>query len=505
MKVLSNFKLDEPALKGFLDELQKSQIIPYDIFSPPESPSFLTTFLSAFLEFVKDEIPGSTDYFDGEIQEIFKGVKPNDKYQNEEITSFQFISFSLHHVKSLEQFLQEFIKEKLISADKYQTAEGKNIEVNVTSKVQRIPPILILYSQRIVLDSKTKTRKKFASTFTFPFQFDVSPYMVYTNGPKIYDLIAIINLPSDFSKGVYSLYVRISENQWTKITDNDVSQVQFDSCDQFSKNTLFFVYQIKLPSQIKFDPSEELVTRSISNLKETSETSDVEVLRTILEQNPKYSPLILKETLYFYQTHVSDHNVKFILEIQKLYYEALKHASNDEQILFLTEVINLMEVVGFVKYTENFNLLLKFLFQQFKEVKLFPKELFIKFLDFIFIQIAIQDTQYIKLLDFSVISYAASAYFNYTKYLSSSKDFKFTYLPDVFVGQSITLPFLSTFHNPSEIFDALTSLFSSQPKLFLFVLSSISKYDLSLFYYLSLHNSSFIQSITKEFYNFFGK
>jgi ubiquitin C-terminal hydrolase len=236
------------------------------------------------------------------------------------------------------------------------------------------------------------TKKKLNSIFDFPFEFDMSPYMVNQNGPKTYELVGIINHSGSVFGDHYISFIRVSGNQWMEFNDSSVSEIKTEDIKKLNgcpmkggysfpstSNAYVLVYRIKPPSKFDFNPSANLISLSLFGLKETDDSHYLELLLSILQTHSKYSSLILKEPKLFFELHLSSQEQNSIFLLQQLFSNSLRNVSQQNKLAFFKESIKLLNVSSFQQSPQNMNEFLKFLLQYLSNL---PKEFFTQLLYF---------------------------------------------------------------------------------------------------------------------------
>jgi hypothetical protein len=245
------------------------------------------------------------------------------------------IPLKLHISRNLEESLQQFTKVIFMTGDnQWMTEDNRLIDVKIFNKIKVAPPVLFFHLQRFSFDFKTKTKKNLNLIFDFPFEFVLSPYMISSNAPNMYELIGIANHSGNSFGGHYVSYIRTSENQWKEFNDSFVSDIHKDDIKmkngavnqrgynyQSSSNAYVLLCQHKSRSHSKlpFNSSESLISLSLLELKQTSEIQYIEQLIAVIQIQPKFSVLISNEAQLFSLLHISFHDWPYINSLRQLF------------------------------------------------------------------------------------------------------------------------------------------------------------------------------------------
>jgi hypothetical protein len=100
-------------MRNFLSKLQESGEIPFNLFEQQNSVEFLLP----FLELLRNEIPGVTNFSYEILQATIQSFNPHDNFKDIGTDSMIVIPLEIHKSRPLTESLTEFCKESYMRGD----------------------------------------------------------------------------------------------------------------------------------------------------------------------------------------------------------------------------------------------------------------------------------------------------------------------------------------------------------------------------------------------------
>jgi ubiquitin C-terminal hydrolase len=175
---------------------------------------------SEFLQTVLDQLPTEVSFlFRGTQVNTIKGVDSDFTSASNEV--FWNIGLSIRGFKTLDQSIREFLREETVSN---YNANGKRINIQKSSRIAEVPPVLVVQLKRFEYDIKTMVRYKIDDSFEFPIDLDVNEMLATPEDrPITYKLTGIVLHSGTAQGGHYTSFVY--HGQWWKFNDDEVSVV----------------------------------------------------------------------------------------------------------------------------------------------------------------------------------------------------------------------------------------------------------------------------------------
>lgn len=177
------------------------------------------------------------------VQNVFRGtysyVITCSKCGQESDLSKQAVDFyelelNVKGFTSLEESMNDYLSEEILQGENQWMCESCKTRVDAThcTKLRSLPPVLNFQLKRFVFNTKTSTKKKVTSKFSFPRTIDMGPCLsTYADieSRAVYDLSAIlVHKGSMANSGHYVAHIKDDRtSEWWQFDDEQVTSLGF--------------------------------------------------------------------------------------------------------------------------------------------------------------------------------------------------------------------------------------------------------------------------------------
>jgi ubiquitin C-terminal hydrolase len=176
-----------------------------------------------FLQFLLDKMPPS-------LQELYRCQTTNriealdGSFHTENIETSFSISIPVKDIRLFDESMSSLLQEELFTGENQYFSEdlGKKVDARKYSKVHSVGPYLVIQLKRFEYDLRTWARSKVNDQFTFPFHFDIAPYLDHESAEQDYSLIGVVIHSGTADGGHYYSFAHRG-NHWFCLNDTDVT------------------------------------------------------------------------------------------------------------------------------------------------------------------------------------------------------------------------------------------------------------------------------------------
>ena len=251
-----------------------------------------------FWTLLMERLPESVKkLFTGRVKNVLSSPyeEPTVRYED-----FQTIPLNVIDCPTLDESLKQFLLPEAIES--YNKRLGKIVEVSKTSRIEELPPVLVIQLKRFDYSIKNGlTQTKINTPLRFPESFDIRPIMAEEcDTPQIYNLNGAVIHCGTVNSGHYYSIIKETTNEgkmWIKFNDSDVSLIDQEKffkeaagtvtksdsmADRTSAYLLFYTRD-----DFKFNVGDKEV--SFSTKIDVKEYADPSIVSDIIADNKEYA------------------------------------------------------------------------------------------------------------------------------------------------------------------------------------------------------------------------
>lgn len=216
----------------------------------------------------------------------------------ERYDTFMDVQLVIRDVKSVEEALDSYVTPEVLAGDNQWRCDELNQAVDADKgfKFKSLPYLLTLHLKRFDYDMVTFQRIKLSNKVTFPFDLDMTKYVVDSKvanaTPIEYELFSVLIHAGNARGGHYFAYIKnFADQKWYNFNDSNISEITEDDVklmygnddDQKSKaygvstNAYMLMYRLKDPAHNVHQVSSEQVPQFIHDeIKEINDEFEKE-------------------------------------------------------------------------------------------------------------------------------------------------------------------------------------------------------------------------------------